>query len=142
MIRKATKEDIPALISLWEKTDLPMKPKGRDKPENLERQMQQPHMWILVAEANSGEIVGAVIVTNDSRKGWINRLVVNSQQRRKGIAKELLIASEESLKDIGITVFSALIETDNIASIRLFDSTGYNHIEGIIYYAKKVNPEE
>ncbi len=140
MIRKATKDDIPSLISLWEKTDLPMKPNGRDKPENLEKQMQQPHMWVLVAEDNSGEIVGAVIVTNDSRKGWINRLAVNPQQRRKGIAKKLLIASEKSLIEIGITVFSALIESNNIASTKLFDSTGYNHIEGIIYYAKKIHP--
>ncbi|MHA1462123.1 MAG: GNAT family N-acetyltransferase [Candidatus Heimdallarchaeota archaeon] len=140
MIRKATKNDIPSLISLWEETDLRMKSNGRDKPENLEKQMQQPYMWILVAEDNSGEIVGAVIVTNDSRKGWINRLAVNPQQRRKGIAKKLLIASEKSLIEIGITVFSALIESNNITSAKLFDSTGYNHIEGVTYYAKKIHP--
>lgn len=142
MIRKATREDIPSLISLWEKTDLPMKPNGRDKPENLEKQMQQPHMWVLVAEDNSGEIVGAVIVTNDSRKGWINRLTVCPQQRRKGIAKKLLNESEESLREIGITVFSALIESNNSASRKLFDSSGYNYIEVITYYAKKISPDE
>ncbi len=142
MIRRATKDDIPSLISLWKKTDLPMKPNGRDKPENLEKQMQQSNMWILVTEDTSGEIVGAVIVTNDSRKGWINRIAVNSQLRRKGIAKKLLIASEVSLKEEGITVFSALIESSNIASVKLFENIGYNHIEGIIYYAKKINPDD
>ncbi len=142
MIRKATKEDIPALISLWEKTDLRMKSKGRDNPGNLEKQMLQPHMWIFVAEDNSKDIVGAVIVTNDSRKGWINRLAVNPQQRRKGIAKKLLAASEKSLIEIGITVFSALIEINNTASAKLFEDTGYNHIEGVTYFAKKILPDD
>ena len=140
-IRTATKDDIPSLISFWEKTDLHMKPKGRDKPENLEIQIQQSNMWILIAEEDASELVGAVIVTSDSRKGWINRLAVNPNHRRKGIANQLLIAAENSLKENGITVYSALIEETNIASRNLFEKTGYNHIKGIVYYAKKINPD-
>ncbi|MCE7745277.1 MAG: hypothetical protein GPJ52_09110 [Candidatus Heimdallarchaeota archaeon] len=68
-IRRATKEDIDIIIDIWEKSGLPIRPKGRDAPENLSKQLNEPNLWILVAE-ESGEIVGVVLVTHDARKGW------------------------------------------------------------------------
>ncbi|MHA1591878.1 MAG: GNAT family N-acetyltransferase, partial [Candidatus Heimdallarchaeaceae archaeon] len=98
-IRRANKDDILVIIDLWKKTGLPIRPKGRDAPENLTTQLDEPNLWILVAE-ESGEIVGVVLVTHDTRKGWINRLATKPSRTREGIAAKLLHAAEKTLFEI------------------------------------------
>jgi ribosomal protein S18 acetylase RimI-like enzyme len=139
-IRLATQKDIPDLLKLWLQTDLPVKPEGRDKFEKLENQMSKENMWILVAEEN-GKIIGAVLVSHDTRKGWINRLVTDPQRTREGIATKLLRKSEKTLVDAGIEVFAALITEDNQYSRTLFEKENYQYYEEITYYSKRLKPE-
>lgn len=140
IIRKATSEDINIIISLWEKSGLPTRPNGRDNPERLNEQMKNPNMCILVAEENS-ILVGAVLVTHDTRKGWINRLAVLPEHRHKGFAEKLLQASETLLDEQGIDVYAALISSENTPSRALFEKNNYRYLEDITYYAKKKSSE-
>jgi ribosomal protein S18 acetylase RimI-like enzyme len=139
-IRKATQKDIPDLLKLWQETDLPVKLEGRDKFEKLENQMAKENMWILIAEENK-KIIGAVLVSHDTRKGWINRLATNPQRTREGIATKLLRKAEKSLEDVGIEVFAALITEDNLHSRALFEKENYQYYEEITYYSKRLSPE-
>jgi ribosomal protein S18 acetylase RimI-like enzyme len=139
-IREANFDDIPEILELWKQSDLPMKPKGRDKISKLKDQMKQSNMWILVAEENN-EIIGSVLVSHDSRKGWINRLVTRPSRIREGIATKLLEEAENSLIASGIEVFAALITTDNIPSRKLFEKENYRYYEEIAYYSKRVSPD-
>lgn len=139
-IRRATKEDIDIIIDIWEKSGLPIRPKGRDAPENLSKQLNEPNLWILVAE-ESGEIVGVVLVTHDARKGWINRLAIKSSRTREGIATKLLQAAEKSLYEMGIEVIALLIKDDNLASRDFFEKENYQYSKEIAYYSKRLDPE-
>ncbi|TFF85178.1 GNAT family N-acetyltransferase [Candidatus Heimdallarchaeota archaeon] len=139
-VRRATKKDIPDIINIWNETSLKIRNKGRDHPEALEKQLQQPNMWILVSQIQE-EIVGVVLVTHDSRKGWINRLAVKPNKRRKGIGLKLLAAAEKSLEKLGIKVYSALILEENEVSKKLFEKAGYNYSQRINYFSKKENPD-
>ncbi|NHK31697.1 MAG: GNAT family N-acetyltransferase [Asgard group archaeon] len=139
-IREATQKDIPDVLKLWLKTGLPVKPEGRDKPEKLAKQMTKENMWILIAEENK-KIIGAVLVSHDTRKGWINRLATNPQRTREGIATKLLRKAEKSLEDVGIEVFAALITEDNQHSRILFEKENYQFYEEITYYSKRLSPE-
>lgn len=139
-IRRATKEDIDIIINLWEKSGLPIRPKGRDTPENLIKQLNEPNLWLLVAE-ESEEIIGVVLVTHDSRKGWINRLATKPSRTRKGIATKLLQAAEKSLYEIGIEVIALLIKDDNLASRDFFEKENYQYSKEIAYYSKRLDPD-
>ena len=69
--RQMRAEDIPAVLRLWEQSGLDNRPTGRDAPVALTQQLgtMGRHFWL--AELD-GRIVGVVLGTHDSRKGWIN----------------------------------------------------------------------
>ena len=93
-----------------------------------------------VAE-KSVEIVGVVLVTHDTRKGWINRLATKPSRIKEGIATKLLHAAEKSLYEIGIDVIALLIKDDNLPSRAFFEKENYQYSEEIAYYSKRLDPE-
>ncbi|MHA1628968.1 MAG: GNAT family N-acetyltransferase [Candidatus Heimdallarchaeota archaeon] len=139
-IRQATAEDLKEVIAIWKAASLPNKPKGRDHPFRLKKQLLQENFWLLVME-DKGQIVGTVMVTHDSRKGWINRLAVHPDHQHKGIALKLLEESEKILLAAGIEVYAALIESGNNPSRKLFEKAGYTFHEKIVYYSKRLSQD-
>lgn len=135
-IRKLRIEDYPKLVSLWTKAGLPFKPRGRDSPEAVARQMKEnPDFFIGAFEDE--KLIGAVIASSDGRKGWINRLAVDPECRRRGVAKALIAEAERVLSQKGIRIFCALIEDSNTASKELFKKCGYVEHRDIIYFSKR-----
>ena len=75
-------------MRLWQEGGLPYRPDGRDRRERIARELAGPCSIFLAAEED-GRLVGAVLGTQDGRKGWINRLVVAPSRRRKGVGEAL-----------------------------------------------------
>ncbi|MHA1125887.1 MAG: GNAT family N-acetyltransferase [Candidatus Heimdallarchaeota archaeon] len=140
-IRFATPEDIHIVLELWSLVGLTTRSKGRDHPKNIAKQISHKNSWILVAEEEQ-QIIGAVFVTHDTRKGWINRLSTHPERTREGIASKLIEASEKTLLEQGIEVYCALIVEDNINSRNFFEKSGYSHYEGITYYSKRLSQDK
>jgi len=136
-IRELGLEDYDRLLSLWQQTGLhSLKPQGRDSRAALAQQLESGIQKILGLEAD-GRLVGAVVTTHDSRKGWINRLVVDPDFRRRGYGLRLVQAAEETLHTQGMQVIAALVENDNPASLALFRQAGYVEIDPGIHYLSK-----
>jgi ribosomal protein S18 acetylase RimI-like enzyme len=141
-IRVLGLEDYDRLLALWQEAGLhSLRPHGRDSREALARQLCTGVQTVLGLEVD-GQLVGAVVATHDSRKGWINRLAVAPPFRRLGYGRQLIAAAEKVLRDQGMEVIAALVESDNPASLALFQQAGYTEIEpGIHYLAKRESDE-
>ena len=139
-IRRLEPERVEDLLRLWREADLPHKPRGRDSPKMLRRQMEEnPEGFIGAYDGD--RLVGAVIATYDGRKGWINRLAVHPAYRRRGVATALVKAAEEVLIRKGALVIAALILEDNKPSLNLFKKLGYEVGRGVVYVRKALRPE-
>ena len=141
-IRRLGLEDYDELMGLWLRAGLhSLKPQGRDSRDSLARQLASPVLTILGLEVG-GQLVGAVIVTHDSRKGWVNRLAIDPDYRRQGYGARLVAAAGEVLREQGIHVVAAFVENDNSASLSLFQKMGYVELEGGIHYLTKRDSDD
>ena len=136
-IRQLTLDDYDRLLALWQRAGLhSLRLNGRDSRSALEGQLASGVQTVLGLEVE-GHLVGAVIATHDSRKGWINRLVVDPTYRRRGYAARLVEAAEAVLRAQGMHVVAALVEHDNPDSLALFRKAGYSELDGGIHYLTK-----
>jgi ribosomal protein S18 acetylase RimI-like enzyme len=135
-------DDYDDLMALWRRADIhSLKPLGRDSRAAVARQLRSGVQTILGLEM-AGALVGAVVATHDSRKGWINRLVVDPDHRRRGYGERLIGAAEEGLREQGIRVIAALVECDNDKSLALFRKVGYVDAGRGIHYLSKRESED
>jgi ribosomal protein S18 acetylase RimI-like enzyme len=138
-VRELTPAFIPQVLPLWHAAGLQVKPSGRDHPKRIEQEIAAyPHNFI---GAFDGErLVGVVVATWDGRKGWINRLAVHPEYRRQKLGQALITAAEQELERRGALIIAALIEPDNDASLKLFESSGFDKYPDIVYVSKRKEP--
>ena len=132
-------EDYAEILALWTRAGLSARPEGRDAPAAFQRQYKGGFQRAIgIREA--GELVAVAILTHDGRKGWINRLAVDPENRRQGYASALVAEAERWFRDeVGVEVFSALINTHNDASRTLFAELGYEMVD-VVYVRKLARP--
>ena len=136
MLRRLTVEDYDAVIALWQRAGLQtVKPTGRDSRSEFEQQLQ--HGQIVIGLEDGDKLIGVVVATNDTRKGWINRLAIDPEYRRRGYGEELVHAAEAALSELGLKIMAALIEDYNKASLALFDKLGYGPHPEVHYVSKR-----
>jgi len=134
-LRHLTVDDYDAIIRLWKEAGLEsMRLQGRDSHDAFAAQLAAGQRVIGLEDA--GQLIGAVLVTHDTRKGWINRLAIHPDHRRKGYATELIAAAERELREMGLRIFAVLVEPDNNASRELFAQEGYK-AHDIVYMSKR-----
>ena len=128
-------DEYDRILELWKMCDLPYKPEGRDKKENIEKEIEkQPEYWIGVYYGD--ELVGIIVGTDDGRKGWINRLAVDEDYQGMGLGKELVKRLEDVFEEKGFKIWAALIEPDNPEAMRFFEKMGFEDLD-IKYYSKR-----
>lgn len=136
-IRKLTIDDYDEILHVWQSSELPIKPNGRDSREMMAAEMARVFCTYLGLFEDS-RLAGVVIAQYDGRHGWINRLAVDPAFQRQGIASELIKAGETWLRRYGDElVISALIEDYNEASKACFARHGYRLNETITYWSKR-----
>jgi len=136
-IRVLTLDDYDRWMSVWQRAGLhSVRASGRDSREAFARQFASGTHTMLGLEL-AEELVGVVLVTHDGRKGWINRLAILPEHRRRGYAARLVTEAERVLHALGITVFAALIEPGNDASLALFQELGYTEFPDGMHYVTK-----
>jgi ribosomal protein S18 acetylase RimI-like enzyme len=136
-LRRLTVDDYDAIIALWQRAGLhSLRSQGRDSREAFAAQLARGQVVLGLNDAETGKLVACVVITDDARKGWINRLAVDPDYRRQGLAARLMAEAENDLRARGFHVFAALIEDDNAASLSLFQREGYK-THDIVYVSKR-----
>ncbi len=140
MIRSLTHTDYDPLIELWRAAGLDHRPLGRDSHESISRQLIQypDSLWGYFLEDT---LIASIMITDDGRKGWINRLAVHPEFRNQGIAGEFIRFAESLLQKKGIAIFAALIEAENLPSISRFETCGYAIHNDIIYLTRRLGKD-
>lgn len=139
-IVQLTLQDYESIADLWRRAGLPFKPSGRDSRDAIGRQLAGGSQTILGWQ-RGGELVGTIIVTHDSRKGWINRLAVDPTYRHQGVGTHLIEAAEELLSRQGIMVVAVLISKENRTSRAVFSRAGYTGEPSILYLSKRASKD-
>jgi ribosomal protein S18 acetylase RimI-like enzyme len=135
-LRRLTIDDHDAVIALWQRSGLStVRPTGRDSRSEFERQLQRGQ--IVIGLEDGDKLIGVVVATNDTRKGWINRIAIDPEYRRHGYGEELVHAAENALSESGLKIMAALIEDDNKASLALFNKLGYGPHPEVHYVSKR-----
>lgn len=124
-VRSLRPEDHGAFVRLLRDTGMRPHTRGREAEAKFLRQLRSRQTAYLGAFAGD-RLVGAVLGTHDTRKGWINRLVVREEYRRQGVASRLVRECERRLRAKGVEMFAALIEPGNRGSETLFRRLGYD----------------
>jgi ribosomal protein S18 acetylase RimI-like enzyme len=139
-IRLLSIAEYGSIIELWKSAGLPFKPHGRDSREEMGLQFKKdPDLFIGVFEEN--ELIGAIIGTDDGRKGWINRLAISPEHTRSGVAMRLIDELEDAFKIRGRRIICTLVEDPNEASFALFKKAGYILHDDIHYLSKREDDE-
>lgn len=140
-IRRMTEADYDAVTDVWKASGLPVKQKGRDSRERVLRQIGEEGAFYLVAESED-DVIGVLLTTHDTRKGWLNRLAVRPEWRGRGVATALVHRAEDELRTLDIRVYSVLIHADNSASRHLFSELGYKEHDDIVYLSKRLEDDD
>jgi N-acetylglutamate synthase len=135
-LRRLTIDDHAAILALWQRAGLhSIRPEGRDSRSEFEKQFASGQ--IAIGLEDDDQLIGVVIVTNDTRKGWINRLAIDPDYQRRGYGERLVHAAEDALHEAGIHLIAAFIEEGNVASLALFEKLGYVTHQKIVYVSKR-----
>jgi ribosomal protein S18 acetylase RimI-like enzyme len=131
-----TADDYDSILALWQRAGLSSRPQGRDGREAFAEQLEHGALALGLEDAEAGKLVACALITDDTRKGWINRLAVDPDYRRQGLATRLIEEAELVLRAKDIHVFAALIQSDNVPSLSLFEREGYKQLD-IVYVTKR-----
>lgn len=135
-IRTLTIADYDAMIDLWHRAELEIKPNGRESRAFLSQEMQT-NTDGFIGLVDNETLIGIVIVTYDGRRGWIHRLAVDPAYRRQGLGQRLIAEAEMRLKKRGAKLFAAFIEEENAASLGLFETMDYSFTRTLVFARKR-----
>lgn len=132
-IREMTIVDYDAVYALWHSC------KGMglndldDSREGIERFLKRNPETCFVAENDSGQIIGAIMVGADGRRGYIYHTAVSPGCRRQGIARRLVETVLEALKRLCINKAALVVFERNSDGNKFWESVGFTVRNDLVY---------
>ena len=120
MIRTFTPSDLAAVQEVWRCCRREAIP-----DDELDAVLANAPDLLLVAEAADAQIVGVVVGTTDSRRGWVHRLAVLPAHRRRGHAAGLVAELERRFGARGLPRVNLLVLPDDVSALRFWDRLGH-----------------
>lgn len=122
-LRPMQAEDYDAVLALWQSSSgmtLRQCDSRQAITEYLHRNPQLSQvLW------HDDELVGAVLVGTDGRRGYLQHLAVATRWQRQGLGKQLLAASITALQSAGIDKTHLFIHNDNASALAFYRHLGW-----------------
>lgn len=138
-IRKGERDDLPAILEIYNEAVLNTTASYDYEPRTLEHRTawfedhQRSNFPVFVAVDGAGKVVGwSALNRYHDRMGYRytteNSIYVAADQRGKGIGKLLLAPLIEAAEQLGLHAIIAAIDASNEASVRLHAAFGFEHV--------------
>ena len=134
-IRKMVIDDYDEVYALWMScagmglNDLD------DSREGIDRFLKRNPDTCFVAECDN-QILGAILVGNDGRRGYIYHTAVASQYRKQGIARQLVETAMQELKQRGINKVALVVFNKNENGNAFWEKLEFTIREDLVYRNK------
>ena len=138
-IRLMTPADYAAIRRLWEQ-EPGIFIAGVDSEENVCRLLERSPGISLVAERN-GDIVGGVMGTEDTRRGYVHHLVVLPELRKHGLGARLMEQLEENFRRAGIPKVHLFVISENSGVVAFYEKAGWHRRPDIVLMSKQLLPD-
>lgn len=134
-IRLMTIDDYEKIYELWMSCEGMGLNNLDDSKEGIEKFLNRNPDTCFVAEVEDA-IVGAIIVGNDGRRGYIYHTAVNPQNRQQGIAKSLVETAMAALQRIGINKAALVVFDRNESGNDFWEKMGFTVRDDLRYRNK------
>lgn len=108
-----------------------------DSRNGIEKFIKRNPDTCFVAEIDN-KIVGAIMVGNDGRRGYIYHTAVSPQYRKQGIALQLVETAMQALKQCGINKAALVVFDRNENGNAFWQKLGFTVREDLIYRNKTI----
>ncbi len=123
VIREMDISDYPQVIELWSETDA-MLLRDADSRENIGKYLERnPNLSFVALDGDN--VVGAILVGTDGRRGYVQHLAVNSSCRGQGIGAALISSAVDALSEIGIAKTHLFVANENINAQAFYEKLGW-----------------
>lgn len=124
MLREMDISDYQQVMNLWSETE-GMQLREADPEENIGKYLERNPNLSFVA-LQSDEIVGAILVGTDGRRGYIQHLAVSKACRGQGLGAKLVSSAVDALSSIGIAKTHLFVINDNLNAQAFYENIGWN----------------
>ncbi|MDC5818887.1 GNAT family N-acetyltransferase [Vibrio europaeus] len=122
-IREMDIADYEEVMALWGQTE-GMSIRYADSKESIASYLKRNPKLSFVAEME-GQIVGAVLVGTDGRRGYLQHLAVSPNFRGRQLGRELVDQALHSLANIGIPKTHLFVYNDNVNAQQFYERLGW-----------------
>ncbi len=123
VIREMDISDYPQVIELWSETEA-MLLRDADSRENIGKYLERnPNLSFVALDGDN--VVGAILVGTDGRRGYVQHLAVNSNCRGQGIGAALISRAVDALSEIGIAKTHLFVANENINAQAFYEKLGW-----------------
>lgn len=123
MLREMDISDYQQVMNLWSETE-GMQLREADSEENIGKYLERnPNLSFVALQGE--QIVGAILVGTDGRRGYIQHLAVSKACRGQGLGAKLISNAVDALSSIGIAKTHLFVINDNLNAQAFYENIGW-----------------
>lgn len=109
-----------------------------DSKKGISKFLERNPDTCFVAEMDSN-IIGAILIGNDGRRGYIYHTAVQENYQKQGIGKSLVEAGIHALNEIGINKVALVVFDKNISGNLFWEKLGFPMRTDLVYRDYTIN---
>jgi len=123
-IRPALATDEAAVVALWRACGLVTGYNDPDADFRFARAGAASE--VIVAEDESGRLLGTVMVGHDGHRGWLYYVATDREVRLRGVGRRLVGAAEAWLRERGVRKAQLLVRLTNLDVVKFYERLGFD----------------